>query len=771
MKRLLRKIKNWFARRQWKLMWPSLPAILALALAAGAALAITFIHHHRDALQRRYLRAASEALAAGNFEAARVASRRGLAGPGTEREHADWLFYLAMSLSGLGRGAEASALLAAAAPLNRPGSPPAHLVVAQSLLDATNLTAKTLSIAEQHLLNALTLDPQSPAANEMLGRFYINTGKFERARASLYKIYATQPDTALLVAISFDLEKNNNAAVLWAERAITALRKNLIQAAARASAAERLSLLQALAIKAKYAPLPDPLERAMLSSTNAAPQDAPPVWLDLVRSLINAERYSAALETLEHAAQVSPSPAYPPVTANVCAAGVEKIPRNQNAERLTLIQKGLASAPQHLKLRWQLIQATQVRDDSGAAAQKVLAAEIATATGPSAAWWYLLLATDDRGRGKLSAAHQHLQTAYELAPASPEIQNDMASELLAGKPQDLPRALKLIETALEKFPENPTFRDTRGRVLARLGRNAEAAADLGFAATQLTGMDARETLALLAQVNAAMGKKSTLVAKGPAALDDIQKRLGQVHDLMTEGNYAAALAVLDQGMAINPNPIYAAAMAEACVTLVKKIPPPEKNSPAERLRLIEKGLGQVPEHPKLRALLVHAAQAATEAAPTAKKLLEQLVATATGDSAAGWQLLLGQDARDRGNAAAARRHFQTACQLAPYLTQAKYEWAALLATGTRADGEQGVQLMNTVVDEFPTRPDYRQIRGLLLSRLGCNEAAVVDLKLAVDHTPDFVEARLALAKAYDALGKYQLAKQQRLLAKIGSPAH
>ena len=771
MKRRIRRIKKWFARRQWRLLWPSLPAMLAVSLLALVALAVSFTHHQHDGLQRRYLRQAGAALAVGNYEAARVASLRGLAAPRTDRERADWLFYLAVSLNGLGQTAEANALLAAAAPLNQPGSPEGHMMVAQSLLNSTNLSPKTLRTAERHLLNALVVDPGSLAANEMLGRFYINTRKFDRARANLLKIYAAKPDSVLLMAISFDLEKNTNSAVLWADRAIPAIRKNLIKSAAQSSASERLILLQALSIKAKYALLPDSLERAMLSSTNAAPQDAPPVWLDLVRSLVKAEKYSSALETLDHAMIVSPSPVYPPVIADVCAAWVGKFPRNQNAERLKVIQKGLANAPRNLKLRWLLIQATHARDDSGAVAQKTLATEIAAVTGQSAAWWQFLIATDCRGRGDLPAAHQHLQTAYEQAPAIPEIQNDMASELLSGNPQDLARALKLIQTALEKFPDNPTFRDTRGRVLAKLGRNAEAAADLGFAATYLTGADAKETITLLAQVNAAMGKKPTLLPKAAAALDDLQKRLNQVHNLLTEGKYAAALDALDQGIAINPNPIYAAAMAEACATAVEKIPPTQKDGPAGRLRLIQKGLDKVPEHPKLRAMLLQATYASTEAAPTAKKMLDKLVSASTGDSAAGWQLLLGQESRSHGDAAAARQHFQTACKLAPYLTQAKYELAAILTTGTRLDWEQGVQLMNAVVDEFPTRTDYRQMRGLLLFRLGRNEEAVADLKLAVESTPHSSEVRLALAKAYDALGKTQLAEQQRRLAKIGSPAH
>ncbi|MEI8288931.1 MAG: tetratricopeptide repeat protein [Verrucomicrobiota bacterium] len=765
-KRRIRIFKSWFGRRQWKLVWPSLPALLALSVLGFVALEVLSIRHQRDAIQIRYQDQARAALAAGNFEAARVASLRGLAAPRTERERADWMFYLALSLNGLGRTAEAANLLSLASPLDHPGSPEGHVMQAQSLLDSTNRTPEILRNAERHLLNAVAMDAQSPAANEMLGRFYINTRKYARARVYLSKIYPAKPDAALLLAACFDLEKNASSALLWAERAIPAIRDSLSFSGAKSSSSERLSLLHALAIKAKYAPLPDPIERAMLGSTNAAPQDAPAVWLDLARTLLKAEKYSSALETLDRAAIVSPNPAYSAIIADVCVVWARKFSTSQNAERLKVIQKGLASAPLNYKLRWLLIQASHASDDSGAAAQKSLSAEIAASTGLSAAWWQYLLAADCRGRGDLPAGHQHLQSAYELAPDIPEIQNDMAFELLDAKPPDPSRALKLIQSALEKFPDSASFRDTRGRVLFRLGRYAEAAADLSFAAIYLTGTDARETLVLLTKANNAMGRNSDLLTKNNTALDDISRRIGQVRGLMIEGKYAAALDALERGMAARPSPTYASVIADVCATYAGQIPPAQTNGAAERLRVIQKGLGQMPEHPKLRALLVQAAGASEDGAPAAKKLLDKLVAAADGDSAAGWQLLLGREARRRGDAAAARRYFQAACRLGPYLAAARYELAALLTAGNRADWEQGLQLMNPLVDEFPTRSDYRQVRGLLLVGLGRNAEAAQDLRFAADHIPHSSQLRLTLAKVYDALGKPQSAKEQRMLAEM-----
>ena len=177
-------------------------------------------------MHRRYDRLARGLLAAGKFEEARVACLRGLAVENSEQDRAQWLFYLAVALNGLGQQHDAVALVNAAAPLDHPGCVEAHLLVAQNLLNSTNLTTDTenLHLAEHHLLNALALDPSSLAANEDMARFDINTHKLAKARARLMKIYPRKPDTALLLAISYDMETNGTSAVRWADRAVCRLR-------------------------------------------------------------------------------------------------------------------------------------------------------------------------------------------------------------------------------------------------------------------------------------------------------------------------------------------------------------------------------------------------------------------------------------------------------------------------------------------------------------------------------------------------------------------
>ena len=754
MKRRTRKFKRWLGRRPWSRFKFCLPALLA-GLVLVVVLAMVWLIRARPAgLRYHYNRLARMSLAAGDFEVARVASLRGLSGETKERDRPEWLFYLAVAMNGLGHEQEAADLLTAAAPLDHPGYAQAHLLAAQTFLNTTNLTSEILRKAEQHLRSALALDPQSVDANELLGRLYINTHQLAKARACLFKVYAAKPETALLLAISYDLERDDTEAVKWADRAMVALRNQLIHSAPNTSPANRLGLIQALLIKGKYEGLNDPLERAMLTGTNAAPQDSPPVWLDLVRDLKHSEKYAPALETLERATRASPSPLYPAAIADICATWAGNIPSSQNAERLRLIQQGLDNASQNLKLRWLLIQAAQVPDKSGGEAKALLNESVASATGQSAAWWYFLLWTDERMKGDLPVARRHLKKAYELAPEIPQIANDLAMDQSGGSREDLERGLALIQPVIDKYPDHPGFRDTRGRILARLGRNAEAAADLQFAANRQA--NATETRQILARVYEALAKTH------PASANNFPAVLEQTRALMKAGNYALALETLEHANRDCPSPAYPPAIADACATWAATMTSVQN---AERFRLIEKGLNHDANNQKLRSLLLAAAAATDDSGAAAKTLLGQLVNAAAGETAAEWHLLLGRDALARGQPTEARQHLQMAHELAPQMTEIQSALAeALLATGNQEDLERGLGLIDSVVDRFPDSPEFRNTRGLMLARLGRNQAAAADLQYAADKLAEPRETRLALAKVYDALGKKKSAEEQRRLA-------
>ncbi|MEI6076703.1 MAG: tetratricopeptide repeat protein [Verrucomicrobiota bacterium] len=762
--RLSRRINRWLQLRQWRAFRYGLPALLAFLLLVIALGMVLAIHRQSAVLHQRYHQLAMESLWKKNYEVARVACLRGLAGTGPEnlRDRLEWTYFLALSLDGLGRRADAEALVNIAAPLDHPGCVPAHLGVAQGLLISTNLNTNFLFMAERHLKNALILEPQSVDANELLGRYYINTRQMAKARERLFKIYSLKPQTAQLLAFTYLLENDSAGGLPWADRAISAYEQVLVESAPKFSEADRLGLVRSLMLKERFAPShhekrvgPKPADL----ESNTPPQNSPAFWLGLTHLLLVEGKYAAALETLDKEMAYSTNSVYPAAIAAVCAVWAGNInlqQKNASTFRLQLIQKGLKNAPENIKLQMLLIQSSHASDSSGPAAKVLLDEFVHAATGERSAGWHFLLWTDARIRGNLAEGRAHLKIAAELAPQAPLIQNDVAMDLSSGSRSDCEKALKLLQPFVDKNPGAINLRDTRGQILARLGRNEEAAVDLEFVLQYAP--NAIETRQTLEKIYAALGKAL------PSPAENVSATLGQVRSLVNQGNFAQAVAVLEKKQLAGSASLYAATLAEVYAQWLEKIPANSTNA-ARRQQMIEQGLRQNPEHSKLRARLIQAALASDASGLAAQNFLDQMVAQATGNAATEWHLALGHDARMKGDLVTARRHLQLAYEQAPQLTQVCSELSLVLAAGDTQDLPQALDLIKQVLEKFPNNPDFRNTRGMVLFRLGQYSAAVPDLEFAAAKLAHPVETRQILAQAYDALGKPQLAARQRQLAK------
>ena len=103
------------------------------------------------------------------------------------------------------------------------------------------------------------------------------------------------------------------------------------------------------------------------------------------------------------------------------------------------------------------------------------------AEGKATAILHFTLGVDAWQRGQQEEARRHFTLAYEMAPQLPYVANNMAMILTVGDKPDLPRALAIIESVVAKYPNNPSFRETRGEILVQSGRSQEAIADLELA--------------------------------------------------------------------------------------------------------------------------------------------------------------------------------------------------------------------------------------------------------------------------------------------------
>jgi tetratricopeptide (TPR) repeat protein len=390
--------------------------------------------------QRRYVDIAGKALAAREYETARIASQRLLTlGVEPRRKH---LFDLALALGGLGQDKEAVSLMGNIAPTDQPGYLPAQLFVAQTLLSRTNVTLPEIRIAEQHLKQIVAVDLHSNEAKELLGRVYVRLGEWELAEKCLSEVVSSRPELSLLLAVVSKAQGNDVATRGWAERA------------------------------AKY----------HREKVEASMQDLPAHRLAWADALAMLQDYEPALVALEAGWRQYEEKAYLSPMGQVCALWGDNLARTRPkdlATRIGLIQRGLTYAPQNEMLLGQLISLTHLDGPEAAAARDTLRRMLAE--GKATAVLHYALAVDAWQHARPAEAREHFALAYEAAPQLPYVANNMAMILTVGEKPDLPRALAIIQSVLEKFPNNASFRETRGEILVRLGRAKDAIGDLEFA--------------------------------------------------------------------------------------------------------------------------------------------------------------------------------------------------------------------------------------------------------------------------------------------------
>ena len=224
--RTSRSIRRWFRTRDYRVLRWGIPALLGCL--AWLVFGICLAAWQPWQTETRYTRIAEKALAAKDFETARVACQR-LLGLGIEPRRKR-LFDLALALGGLKQDQEAVSLLGNIAPVDRPGYLPAHLFVAQTLLLKTNVTLAEIGVAEKHLKHVVALNPHSLEANELLGRVYVRLGQWELAEKFLSEVVSARPEVSLLLAAVLKAQGDSVGARSWAERAAKLHRERVEEA-------------------------------------------------------------------------------------------------------------------------------------------------------------------------------------------------------------------------------------------------------------------------------------------------------------------------------------------------------------------------------------------------------------------------------------------------------------------------------------------------------------------------------------------------------------
>lgn len=147
--------------------WIKLPAILAVLFCL--VMGVSLLTWNPDTVRSRYRIIARVAIDKKDYPTALVAASRLLSFGGESRNEA--LLLLAQANLGAGHNAEAAGILQTVAPLDKPVYAPAHLFVARTLLARSNRSMQMDQAIGTQIRNAITLQPESAEANELLARW------------------------------------------------------------------------------------------------------------------------------------------------------------------------------------------------------------------------------------------------------------------------------------------------------------------------------------------------------------------------------------------------------------------------------------------------------------------------------------------------------------------------------------------------------------------------------------------------------------------------
>jgi tetratricopeptide (TPR) repeat protein len=439
---LWRRVLAWWRGRQLRPLLLGLPALacgLALAgLAAAAAVTPT------QEVEARYLVQAEKALKAKDPATALTCYDR-LAYRSAERP--DLLFGMARAAEAAGQADRARALIAELAPRGRPGYGPAHLWLACQMLRGPEPSPDDRKVAEEHLLHALDARVEDAIlAHSLLCELYLTDGDFKQAEVHLLKAVKVRPLLRLRAAQMYAQRGDKQRARVECELVIAHFRERC------------------------QADPSDHFARLAWADATTLLASLTEVW----------ERFREAIRILDEGLAVSHDSMYRTFAARVYVTWYDALGRAGEpaaaAERLAVLEEGLARDPGNPDLLDRMLALTDAPGGDGERATAALHRLLASGKAPAAA--HFALGVVALRRGQTDKARLHWEQANKLSPDMPAVANNLAMMLATAKEPDLPRALGLIELALERAPKEPNFRHTRGTVLLKMGRHKEALPDL-----------------------------------------------------------------------------------------------------------------------------------------------------------------------------------------------------------------------------------------------------------------------------------------------------
>jgi tetratricopeptide (TPR) repeat protein len=429
---------SWSETRRYRLLWQGFPA---------AALACLFfvllLWQGRPASQETvgsYLEKARQATHLEEYEKAAFYFRklRQLAPADTRIRYEHALFCAEQG----DYQQAASLMLSLTEDDNRSGAAKVHLWLARSALEGKLDISHTLAFAKHHLNQVLEDDPDNRYAHFFFSDLFLRLNDLDNAIRHLEPIASHSPELQMQLASLYGLRGDRKRS--------------------HSLACESANLLE-----------------QQIRSDQTTDVD---VWIRLAGSYLLMEDYQKAANVLKQAlikfeddrARKFLAQAYVRWSDHVAKENPEDV-----AEKMRLLQEALSVAPDEPAALQRIIALAHSEGEAADQAKQRL--KQALAEGHATAVIHFALGTMEASDGNLDVALYHLDLANAINPRTAVTLNNLAFVLSHVDPPRLERALEAITQAVRLQPGIAQFRETRGQILARLGRFREAITDLEFA--------------------------------------------------------------------------------------------------------------------------------------------------------------------------------------------------------------------------------------------------------------------------------------------------
>lgn len=450
---------HWWSSEGFRYFLQGLPAVCT-ALAVGI-FALNIRMTPATAAIIPYRVQAGDAFQHKDYERARICFERLTQ---LDPDSNEYRFGLVQTLAALNQREQLEAILDQLAPNDKQGYAKAHLVRARLLLATGKPTPETVIQAERHLIRTLQGEPDFIDAHVMLALLYQQTGRAEKAEQHLKAASKALPEYNLALA-------------------------RFYHSRGRKDEAQRLAKESANYFSAQ-------------SKSNVDNHTARIGW---AHALVLLDRYEEAFQILDQGLTMTLNPLYRREMASLLLMWSDKQEgTNRAASQLLLMERALQLDPNVPGGADRLLKLMSMKDPADAERARGLMRTM-LAQGKSPDLIHLVQGLDAWQHGKTEEARQELEQAYKLNPNAVVVANNLAWTLAHSDPPDLPRALDVIDTVLKQAPNVLRFRDTRGHILARMGRWKDALVDLEAALPAID--DKQASHRMLAKVYGELGNK------------------------------------------------------------------------------------------------------------------------------------------------------------------------------------------------------------------------------------------------------------------------